>query len=102
VISALGFYAVDPVSGNYVFGTPLFDRAEVEVASGKTLVVETKRNSPDDQYIQSVTFNGQPHNKLWFRHAEIASGGSIVFTMGSTPNSQFGSEPGAMPPSLQM
>ena len=102
VISALGFYAVDPVSGNYVFGTPLFDRAEVEVASGKTLVVETKRNSSSDQYIQSVTFNGQPYNKLWFRHADIASGGNIVFTMGSKPNPQFGSGPGALPPSLQM
>ena len=46
VISALGFYAVDPVSGNYVFGTPLFDRAEVEMGGSKKLVVEAKRNSP--------------------------------------------------------
>jgi predicted alpha-1,2-mannosidase len=102
VISSLGFYAVDPVSGNYVFGTPLFDRAEVKLENGKTLVVEAKRNSPGDQYVQSVKFNGKPHNKLWFRHADIVNGATIVFTLGSTPNPKFGVEPGAVPPSISV
>jgi predicted alpha-1,2-mannosidase len=100
VISALGFYAVDPVSGNYVFGTPLFDRAEVDMGDGKRLIVEAKRRSPTDQYIQSVTFNGKPHERVWYRHADIANGATIVFTMGSEPNKQFGAEESAAPPSL--
>ncbi len=45
VLSALGFYSVDPVSGNYVFGTPLFDRAIVDVGNHKELVIEAKRSS---------------------------------------------------------
>ena len=45
VISALGFYAVDPASGNYVFGTPLFDRAVIDMGGGHRLVVEAKRKS---------------------------------------------------------
>ncbi len=48
VISSLGFYPVDPVSGNYVFGTPLFDHAEVELGGGKKLKIEAKRGSPGD------------------------------------------------------
>ncbi|MGA7769254.1 MAG: GH92 family glycosyl hydrolase [Candidatus Sulfotelmatobacter sp.] len=102
VISSLGFYAVDPVSGNYVFGTPSFDRAEVELENGKILAIEAKRNSPSDQYIQSVEFNGNPYTRLWFRHADIANGATIVFTMGSQPNQAFGSAEGATPPSLSM
>jgi len=102
VISALGFYAVDPVSGNYVFGTPLFDRAEVELGSGKKLMVEAKRNSPSDQYIQSITFNGKPYQKLWFRHADIANGATILFTMGSKPHEAFGAGDAAVPPSLEI
>src|ERR1700685_431706 len=102
VISSLGFYAVDPVSGNYVFGAPLFDRAEVKLKNGKTLVIEAKRNSPGDHFIQSMKFNGKPHDKLWFRHADIVDGATIVFTLGSAPNPQFGTEPGAMPPSVAM
>ncbi|MGA2302513.1 MAG: GH92 family glycosyl hydrolase [Candidatus Acidiferrum sp.] len=100
VISALGFYAVDPVSANYVFGTPLFDRAEVDLGDGKRLIVEAHRRSPEDKYIQSVTFNGKPYEKLWFRHADIVNGATIVFTMGSEPNKQFGAAEGATPPSL--
>jgi len=100
VISALGFYAVDPVSGNYVFGTPLFDRAEVDLGKGKILKIRAKRASPKDAYIQSISFNGKPHHKLWFSHAEISGGADIEFTMGSQPNPQFGSGEGAAPPSM--
>jgi predicted alpha-1,2-mannosidase len=100
VISALGFYAVDPVSGNYVFGTPLFDRAVVDLGNGKQLVLEAKRNSAEDKYIQSVTFNGKPYRKVWFRHADIVDGATIVFKMGSRPNMQFGAQESWAPPSL--
>ncbi len=100
VMSALGFYAVDPVSANYVFGTPLFDEAVVRLASGKELVVKANRKSPDEFYIQSVTFNGKPYSKVWFSHADIANGGTFVFTMGSQPNKEFGAEESAAPPSM--
>ena len=100
LISSLGFYAVDPVSGNYVFGTPLFDRAEVQLENDKTLVVEAKRNSANDQYIQSVLLNGKPYTKLWFRHADVAKGATIVFTLGAKPSEQYSSGESATPPSL--
>lgn len=40
----LVFYAVDPVSTCYDFETPLFDRVEVDLAVGRTLVIEVKAN----------------------------------------------------------
>jgi predicted alpha-1,2-mannosidase len=100
VMSALGFYPVDPVSANYVFGTPMFDRAEVRLGSGKKLTLIARRSSPKDIYIQSVTFNGQPHSKVWFKHAEIENGGTFVFTMGSQPNKAFGASEQDAPPSM--
>lgn len=100
VMSALGFYSVDPVSANYVFGTPLFDRVRLRVDSGKELVVEAKRRSPEDKYIQSVEFNGKPYTKVWFNHSAISNGGHIVFTMGSEPNKEFGAGEDAAPPSM--
>jgi len=63
-------------------------------------VVETKRSSPRDQYIQSITFNGKPYDKVWFRHADIANGATIVFHMGGEPDLQFGAAENAAPPSL--
>ena len=100
VMSALGFYAVDPVSGNYVFGTPLFDKATVQLGSGKSLVIEAKRSSEQDKYIQSIRFNGKAYEKTWFPHSEIMNGATIVFTMSGEPNKQFGATESAAPPSL--
>jgi predicted alpha-1,2-mannosidase len=100
VLSALGFYAVDPVSGNYVFGGPLFDRASIQLGNGKALVIETVGNGPEQSYVQSVTWNGQPYTRSWFRHADIAQGGTFVIHMAAKPNEQFGAAMADRPPSF--
>jgi predicted alpha-1,2-mannosidase len=98
VISALGFYAVNPASGNYVFGSPLFDKATVALGQNHHLVIEVKRSAPSDKYIQSVMLNGKPYDKVWFSHRAIAQGGTLVFKMGSRPNEAFGTSKQAVPP----
>ncbi|HWX66921.1 MAG TPA: GH92 family glycosyl hydrolase [Rhodanobacter sp.] len=100
VISALGLYAVDPVSANYVFGSPLLDRAEVMLGDGKKLVVQAHGNGPGKPYIQSVTWNGRPWTKSWISHGELAAGGTLEFVMGDTPNKQFGAAPADRPPAF--
>ncbi len=85
-------YAVKPASGTYVFGSPLFDRARVRVSGNRDLVIETKRSSPAEVYVQSVTFNGQPYERMWVHHDQIAHGAHLVFTMGVTPNMELGQD----------
>jgi putative alpha-1,2-mannosidase len=99
-MSALGLYAVDPVSTNYVFGSPLLDRAEVQLASGKRLVVQTQGNGKGRPYIQSVSWNGQPWTKSWITHAELTAGGTLLFQMSDKPNPAFGSAMADRPPSF--
>ncbi len=98
VLSALGLYPVDPVSANYVLGSPLFDRAEMRVGKGRTLVVEARGNAADRPYVQSVTWNGKPWTKSWIAHADIVRGGRLVFEMSDTPNRNFGRAPADRPP----
>lgn len=99
VMSAMGLYAVDPVSATYVMTAPLFNRVTIPMGS-KQLIIETKRSSPEDKYIQFITVNGRPHQKLWITHAEIAEGAHILFTLGAEPNKTLGVEEHSMPPSL--
>ena len=102
VLSALGFYPVDAVSGNYIVGSPLFDRAAVDLAGGKTLEIEVRRNAPTDAYVHAFTLNGKPQQRVWFQHEEIARGGRLVIEMGAEPNLSFGSDPAVAPPSLTL
>jgi len=99
VMSALGFYAVNPASGRYVFGSPLFDEAVIELGAGKRLVIRAKRAPASDVYIQSVKLNGKLYEKVWFHHRDIAPGGRLEFVMGSRPNQSFGASPATWPPS---
>ncbi len=85
VISALGLYAVDPVSARYDFGTPLFDRVELTVAGGRKLVIEAKRESAGAIYIHSVVLNGATVRGLAVDHAELSKGGTMVFHLGDKP-----------------
>jgi len=102
VLSALGFYPVDPVSGVYIVGSPLFDHATVELGAGKKLEIEVRRKNPTDQYVQSFSLNGKPQEKAWFRHGDIAQGGKLILEMGPEPNNALGSDVAAAPPSLTL
>ncbi|WP_260704758.1 GH92 family glycosyl hydrolase [Edaphobacter flagellatus] len=102
LLSALGFYPVDPVSGNYILGSPLFEGATVDLGHGKKLEIVVERKDPSHRYIQSFSLNGQPQQRAWFNHADIAQGGKLVFTMGAEPNLKFGSDAASIPPSLTL
>ena len=97
VLSALGLYSVDPVSGVWILGAPLFPRAELAVAGG-WLVIEAPGAGPDAVYVQSVRWNGRPWTKSWIAHAMLARGGHLVFEMGRQPNRDFGRRPESRPP----
>jgi len=100
VFSALGFYPVDPSSPDYIIGSPIFDEVTLPLGNGRHLIIQTKDNSATNLYIQSATLNGQPWNKPWFSHADVANGGTFVFKMGPQPNPNWGSAPEDAPPSM--
>jgi predicted alpha-1,2-mannosidase len=100
VLSALGFYTVNPAVPEYIIGSPLFDKATIHLGNGKDFVIVAKRNSSKNIYIQSAKLNGQPLNRPWFSHSEIANGGRLEFVMGASPNKNWGSAVEAAPPSM--
>lgn len=100
VMSAMGLYAVDPVSATYVLTAPVFDRVRIRVGEGRELLIEATRNAPTDTYIQSVKLNGKPLDRLWVRHEDLAGGGHLQFVLGAEPNRTLGVDPVLAPPSL--
>ena len=102
ILSALGFYSVDPVSGNYILGSPLFEHASVDLGEGKSLEIEVRRSDPSHLYVQTFALNGKAQQRAWFNHAEIAQGARLTFEMGAMPNQFFGTASSTLPPSLEI
>lgn len=87
LFSSLGFYPVDPVSGTYVIGAPLFDRMELHLPRAKRpFIMEADgAGSGLKKFIKAVTLNGKALSGPIIRHEDVANGGRLVFTMSETP-----------------
>ena len=97
VLSAIGLYQVCPGRPYYDIGSPIFEKAEINVGDGNIFVIEAKNVSAQNKYIQSATLNGEPLDKPWFEHSYLVNGGKLVLNMGPRPNKQWGSAPEAAP-----
>jgi len=91
VWSALGLYPVDPASGHYVLGSPLFEQATVQLGNGKRFVVRAKGKVASHAYVQSARLHGRPLERTWVTWDEITRGGELEFTMGPEPALDWGS-----------
>jgi putative alpha-1,2-mannosidase len=98
VLSALGFYPVDPVSGIYILGSPLFEEARVKLGNGRELIVSAPGNRSDRPYYGRVEWNGKPHSRCWISHEELMKGGKLTFHMQNVPEPSFGRDPHDRPP----
>jgi predicted alpha-1,2-mannosidase len=81
VFSAMGFYPVNPASGVYDFGSPLFEEVKLNLGNGKTFTVRANNVSEENKYIQSVKLNGEPYDKLFITHEDLMQGGILEFEM---------------------
>lgn len=81
MFSAMGFYPVNPVSGEYVFGAPQLPEFVLHLADGKTFTIKAKGLSEANKYVKSITLNGEPYTKNFISHADIVKGGTLVYQM---------------------
>jgi predicted alpha-1,2-mannosidase len=99
VFSMMGFYPVTPGVPIYDLASPVFDRINIHLHSGKTFSIVCRNNSAKNKYVQSIKLNGQRWPKIWIRHANITNGGTLELEMGNTPNKELGVSPADFPPS---
>ena len=91
ILSSMGLYQVEPAGGKYIFGSPLFKKAVVNVGGGKTFTIEAKNNSGKNIYIQSAKLNGKTYTRSYIDYKDIMKGGTLEFVMGEKPSS-FGTK----------
>ena len=86
LFSSLGFYPLDPVSGEYVIGAPQVPAATIPLANGKAFTMKAENLSVNNLYVEKIELNGKPYTKKTISHQEIVDGGNLVFYM--TDNSE--------------
>lgn len=86
IISSVGLYQVDPVGGRFVIGSPLFDKATVNVGGGKTFTVVANNNSDKNIYVQSARLNGKTLKNSYVDFNDIRHGGTLELVMGPKPS----------------
>ena len=85
VMSAMGFYPVNPVGGEYELGTPLFREMALKLPDGKQFRVSAPGLSKKNIYVQEVTVDGRPYDKTYITHEQIMSGAHVVMKMTDRP-----------------
>lgn len=85
VMSVMGIYPVNPVSGEYQIGTPMFPEMKIRFAENKVFKILAKNVSRENCYVKSVKLNGVALEKPFINHEDIMKGGVIEFTMTDKP-----------------
>ena len=79
VFSAMGFYPVNPASGEYALGTPMMDKVTVHLAGGRTFTVNAHRKDSMSFYVKSVRLDGRKYDRNTISHKAITDGGTLDF-----------------------
>ena len=85
IFSSLGFYPVFPASQVYVLGSPLFEKATIQLPNNKKFTVIAKGVNTRNLYIQEARINGKKMDDPFFTHEQLMQGGILELTMGSKP-----------------
>ncbi|MDE5612194.1 MAG: GH92 family glycosyl hydrolase [Odoribacter sp.] len=97
VFSAMGFYPVNPASGEYELGTPLFKSMKLQLDNGKTFTVSAPGLSKENIYVKSIKLNGESYKKTFITHDMIMDGAHLELKMGNTPSDTNGIDYDARP-----
>lgn len=85
IFSAMGFYPVNPVSGEYVLGAPQIPKSTIQLPNNKKFVITAKNISKENMYVQSVKLNGVEIKSSVITHNQIEKGGTLEFEMTNKP-----------------
>ena len=94
----LGMYPENSGSDNLVFNGAGFPHASIRLPNGKTITINAPAASASDYYVQGLTLNGRPYDKLYVPFSALSDGATLDWTLGASPGT-WGDAPQDAPPS---
>ncbi|KDQ09208.1 glycoside hydrolase family 92 protein [Botryobasidium botryosum FD-172 SS1] len=84
ILSSFGFYPVNPPSGDYVVGSPFFEKVVINFPGRSTPLVISSPGATENPYVKSLKLNGRPIESASLSHNELMKGGLLEFEMSAT------------------
>jgi predicted alpha-1,2-mannosidase len=100
VFAALGMFPETPGTANLVLASPLFPQITIHRPGGQVIQISAPGASANVYYVQSLNVNGMPSTSPWLPASFIANGGTLNYTLSTTPNPAWGADPVDAPPSF--
>jgi predicted alpha-1,2-mannosidase len=98
VFSSLGLYPTMSGANFLAVSSPQFPSAKVRTPGG-TLTITAPGASDSNRYIQRVRLDGVNLARTWVSWSDVADGGTLAHTLGTSP-STWGTSVAAQPPSV--
>ncbi len=90
VLSASGWYPLNPGQPLYTLGSPLFDTIQYAMPNGRSFRILARNQGEGRPYVSSAVLNGQRLDSVVLRHSTLAAGGELVLTMSERPSREWG------------
>ncbi|MBD1393407.1 GH92 family glycosyl hydrolase [Mucilaginibacter glaciei] len=100
MFAAMGFYPLNPVSGQYLLCSPIFDKAVINLAGNKRLITVCHKQSKNSIYIVKVKLNGADYSKNYIQYSDVIKGGTLDLYLQDQPSLVWGNKPTDRPQSL--
>jgi predicted alpha-1,2-mannosidase len=100
IFASMGFYPLNPISGDYLLCSPIFDKVVINLSQGRTLNIVTHKKSKNAQYITAVKWNGKTYSKNYVNYAGLIKGGRLDIYLQDTPCKNWAAKPENQPKGL--
>lgn len=97
MFASMGFYPLNPISGEYLLCSPIFDDVTINLSDGKKLQVIAHKKSKTSMYISAVKWNGQAYDKNYITYANVIKGGTLDIYLQDEPDKDWGTKPSQQP-----
>jgi predicted alpha-1,2-mannosidase len=102
VWSAMGLQPIAPGRAELLLAAPLFQQVVVHRSNGIDLTLNASGAGTNAGFIQSLVVNGVASTRPWLPESIVHSGGTVNFTLGTSPNTAFGAAATDAPPSFDI
>jgi len=100
IFASMGFYSLNPISGDYLLCSPIFDQTTINLPAGKILSIISHKKSKNAKYIYAVRWNGIVYTKNYINYTNLVKGGRLDIYLQDTPDKSWASNTKDQPKGL--